>query len=81
MQAPEKIYGWLNTQLSTARHYGGCHYNSQPYVIDMDDPKYPLVRRDVYFAELDAKKKEAKKKRAEAKKAEKPMETGNLWND
>ncbi len=26
-RAPERIYGWLDTQLSIARHYGGCKYN------------------------------------------------------
>lgn len=44
--APEKIYGWLDTQLSIARFYGGINYNGHRYVIDMDDPQHPLVRVD-----------------------------------
>lgn len=39
----EKIYGWLNTQLSIARHYGGISFNGHSYVIDYSDPQQPLV--------------------------------------
>lgn len=31
--APERIYNWLNTQLSIARFYGGCTYNCASYAI------------------------------------------------
>lgn len=31
--APERIYNWLNTQLSIARFYGGCTYNVASYAI------------------------------------------------
>ena len=47
---PERIYGWLNSQLSIARHYGGCTYNGASYVIDMQHPDKPLVARDVINA-------------------------------
>jgi hypothetical protein len=43
---PEKIYNWLNTQLSIARHYGGINFNGAWYVIDYKDPQQPLVRFD-----------------------------------
>lgn len=53
---PERIYGWLNSQLSIARHYGGCTYQSASYIIDMQHPDKPLVRQDVLTAELKAAK-------------------------
>jgi hypothetical protein len=47
MNAPDKIYGWLDTQLSIARFYGGITFRGHSYVIDMADPKQPLVRQDL----------------------------------
>ena len=44
--APERIYGWLDSQLSIARHYGGITYNGCEYLIDYSDPHEPLVRQD-----------------------------------
>ena len=60
MTAPEKIYGWLNGQLSLARHYGGCKFNGHEYQIDYLDPDAPLVRMDVFKAEFKAKSTAAK---------------------
>lgn len=57
MTAPEKIYGWRDTQLSIARHYGGCKFNGASYTIDVNDPDQPLVRDDILKAEVKAKKK------------------------
>lgn len=51
---PERIYGWLETQLSIARFYGGIRYEGRMYLIDTEDPRQPLVRSDV----LDAEKKQ-----------------------
>ena len=45
--APERIYGWLDSQLSIARHYGGITYNGHKYLIDYSDPQEPLVRQDL----------------------------------
>jgi hypothetical protein len=45
--APERIYGWLDSQLSIARHYGGITYNGCEYLIDYSDPQEPLVRQDI----------------------------------
>jgi hypothetical protein len=44
---PERIWGWLHSPLSLARHYGGITYQGHSYVIDdvLYDP--PLVRVDV----------------------------------
>jgi hypothetical protein len=55
-EAPEKIFGWLDTQLSIARHYGGLSYLNHSYVIDFNDPDQPLVRQDILEAEKKAKK-------------------------
>ena len=57
MEAPEKIYGWLDSQLSIARFYGGITFRGHSYVIDMADPQQPLVRQDVVKAEGLAKRK------------------------
>ena len=40
---PKRIDGWLHTQLSIARHYGGIKVNGHDYVIDYADPQQPLV--------------------------------------
>lgn len=42
-QPAERIYDWLNTQLSIARFYGGCKINGYRYVIDYKDSRQPLV--------------------------------------
>lgn len=44
---PERIYGWQNTQLSIARHYGGIKYNGKDYRIAYGEEGQPLVRADV----------------------------------
>jgi hypothetical protein len=65
MTAPERIYGWLDTQMSVARHYDGLTYQGHSYVIDMADKDKPLVRVDVLAREV----KEAKAKAKAAKLA------------
>ncbi len=60
-EAPEKIYGWMDTQLSVARHYGGCTYQGHPYKVDFNDLDQPLVRMDVMEKEKKAKKMMNKK--------------------
>lgn len=64
-EAPKKIYGWINTQMSIARYYGGLTYQGYFYAIDMNDPDKPLVRQDV----LDNEKKEMKSKIKATKEA------------
>lgn len=59
--APERIYGWLDSQLSIARFYGGITYSGHSYVVDVMDPEYPLVRVDVLNAERKAKRAAEKK--------------------
>lgn len=45
-RTPERIYNWLNTQLSIARHYGGITYNGASYVIAYGEKGQPLKRVD-----------------------------------
>lgn len=42
MNEPHRIYGWLNSQLSIARHYGGCTFNGKSYAIRYDLEGQPL---------------------------------------
>lgn len=56
-EAPERIHGWLNTQLSIARFYGGCVVNGHRYTIAMNEPGQPLVREDVLKREAKERKK------------------------
>jgi hypothetical protein len=65
MNSPEKIYGWMDTQLSIARFYGGINFNGHSYVIDESDPQRPLVRQDL---------KTKKKKRTTKEEAQKNFE-------
>jgi hypothetical protein len=73
MTAPEKIYGWRDTQLSVARHYGGCSYKGYNYKIDVNDTDQPLVRSDILQAEKKAKKQSAKKSQ--------PIQLNYLFNN
>jgi hypothetical protein len=57
VNAPEKIYGWLDSQLSVARFYGGITFQGYSYVIDMADPEQPLVRKDILESEKPKKRK------------------------
>ncbi len=55
--APERIYNWLDSQLSIARHYGGCKYNGADYVIAYNEEGQPLVRADLLKKPKRVKKK------------------------
>ena len=55
MTEPKKIYGWQDSQLSIARHYGGISFNGVHYAIDYEEEGQPLV-------EVVTKKKVRKKK-------------------
>lgn len=56
-QAPERIYHWLDSQLSIARHYGGCKFNGADYVIAYNEEGQPLVRADLLKKPKRVKKK------------------------
>lgn len=39
---PKRIYNWQHSQLSIARHYGGCKVNGVEYIIRYDLEGQPL---------------------------------------
>ena len=65
-QAPERIYNWLDSQLSIARFYGGIKFNGCHYRIAVCEPGQPLVRKDVLEREAKARKAAAKAEKAKA---------------
>lgn len=56
-QQPERIYGWLDSQLSIARHYGHIRFQGVEYVVAYDEKDQPLVRFDVLKREAKAVRK------------------------
>ena len=69
-EAPERIYGWLNTQMSIARFYGGLTYQGQSYRIAAHEEGQPLVRWDVIKREAAEAKANAKAEKQAAKLAQ-----------
>ena len=53
---PERIYHWLNSQLSIARFAGSIRINGTTYIVAPNEEGQPLVRQDVPMAEAKAKK-------------------------
>ena len=74
--APERIYNWLDTQLSIARFYGGCTYNGASYAIAFNEEGQPLVRTDVLAKEKKAPRKKAKEVADAEKEAASKKQTG-----
>jgi hypothetical protein len=70
MTTPHRIYGWLDSQLSIARHYGGCELNGKRYVIRYDLEGQPLE-------EVESKKGKVVKKRTSPE----PTATDDLLRD
>ena len=58
---PERIYHWLDSQLSIARFAGSITINGTVYIVAAHEEGQPLVRQDVLFAEAKAKKEGEKK--------------------
>lgn len=69
-EAPDRIYGWLNTQMSIARHYGGLTYQGQSYIVAAHEEGQPLVRCDVIKREAAEAKVKAKAEKQAAKLAQ-----------
>lgn len=67
-QAPERIYGWLDSQMSIARFYGGLRYMGHSYRIAPTEKGMPLVREDVLQAEAKEKAQFAKASRDYARR-------------
>ena len=57
-RTPKRIYGWQNSQLSIARHYGGIRYNGAEYLIAPNEEGQPLVRLDYWRKEKAARDKD-----------------------
>lgn len=70
MNKPERIYNVSQTQLSVARHYGGCKFDGVDYHYDAESDT--LTRMDVWKAMCASGKEEA----AKAAKAEREK-----WTD
>ena len=58
---PQRIYNWLNSQLSIARFAGSITINGVTYVVAPNEEGQPLVRQDVLAAEAKVKEKGEKK--------------------
>ena len=65
-QPPERIYGWIDSQMSIARHYGGLSYQGHKYTIAYAEQGQPLVRSDVLAREAKERRDEIKAKKAQA---------------
>lgn len=63
--APERIYHWMNSQLSIARFYGGIQYQGHHYVIVPTEEGQPLVRADVLASERKVRKHRESRENAE----------------
>lgn len=63
---PERIFGWMDTQMSIARFYGGLTYQGHKYTIALNEQGMPLVRDDVLVRES----KEQKDRLKAARKAD-----------
>lgn len=50
MKAPEEIHGISHSQLSVARHFGGCKYMGASYHYDAS--RDVLVRMDVWLKRM-----------------------------
>ena len=74
-QAPERIYGWRDSQMSIARHYGGLLYQGHVYKIAYCEKGQPLVRGDVLAREAKERRDEIKAKKAQASALQ-----GSLFN-
>jgi CxxC motif-containing protein len=71
MSAPDRIYNWLDSQLSVARFYGGLIYKGERYVIDQKTKGAPLVKSSVLVEKSKlARQLEKKKKEVPTEKQE-----------
>jgi len=58
MNRPERLYNVSHTQLSVARHFGGCTFSGAHYHYDAETDT--LIRADIWKAELEEDKEKAK---------------------
>lgn len=83
MNRPEVIYHVSQTQLSVARHFGGCKFNGADYHYDAETDT--LTRMDIWRAKLASDKemaaKVAKEEREKWAAAEKMQSSFVGWRD
>lgn len=72
-QPPERIYGWRDSQMSIARHYGALRYQGHEYKIAYYEKGQPLVRADVLAREAKERKAADKTAKAAAAGLQKPL--------
>ena len=77
-QAPERIYGWRDSQMSVARFYGGLSYMGHSYTIAGNERGAPLVRDDVLKRELKAKDEADKAARTDERRRASDSQGGLL---
>lgn len=77
-QAPERIYGWLDSQMSIARFYGGLRYMGHSYTIAGNERGAPLVRDDVLKRETKAKDEAEKAARTDERRRASDSQGGLL---
>ena len=58
---PDRIYNWLDGQLSIARFAGSITINGVTYIVATHEEGQPLVRQDVLMAEAKVEEKGEKK--------------------
>lgn len=61
-EAPERIHGWMNSQMSVARFFGGIEYMGHRYLIVPNEVGAPLVRVDILRDDEKARRKEKREK-------------------
>ena len=62
-EPPERINGWMDTQMSIARYWGGLTYQGHSYHVAPSEPGAPLVRADVLARDAREAKQAAKDQR------------------
>lgn len=81
MNRPEYIHHVSQTQLSIARHYGGCTFNGADYHYDAENDR--LIRMDIYKAMKASDKKgallAAREERAKWRKAAEEQQSFVGW--
>lgn len=73
MNAPDRIYNWLDSQFSVARFYGGMRYQGHMYVVDPKTAGAPLVKLSVLIAERKAEKLTFKQLKTEIEKKQREL--------
>ena len=77
-EPPERIFGWINSQLSLARFYGSVMVHGRQYFVSGPTADDPLVRGDVLQREAREKAERLKADRKADKLAAQQAQGGLL---